>query len=183
MKRLMDIVVSGTGLLVTSPILVLAMLLVWLEDRHSPIFRQQRVGKDGELFEILKLRSMPVSTPDVESSAATEMKLTRMGPIIRRTNVDELPQLLCILRGDMSIVGPRPAIPAQTDLLEMRQANGSAALKPGLTGLAQLRSYDGMSPEEKAAHDGEYAQNHSALYDLGLILKTGRYLLSPPPQY
>ncbi|MEM7321439.1 MAG: sugar transferase [Actinomycetota bacterium] len=183
MKRLTDIAVSGTGLLVTSPILLLAMLLVWLEDRHSPIFRQQRVGKDGEPFEILKLRSMPVSTPDVESADAAEVKLTRMGPIIRRTNVDELPQLLCILRGDMSIVGPRPALPSQTGLLDMREANGAAALKPGLTGLAQLRSYDGMSPEEKAAHDGEYAAQNNPLYDLGLIFKTGRYLLSPPPQY
>lgn len=183
MKRITDIAFSASALLVSAPITLVAMALIWLEDRHSPLFRQIRVGKNGEPFEIIKLRSMPVTAPNVESADAGEVKLTKVGPIIRRLNIDELPQLLCILRGDMSVVGPRPAIPSQTGLLELRKANGSAALKPGLTGLAQLRAYDGMTPEEKAAHDGEYAANNNPLYDLGLIVRTVKYLFRPPPQY
>src|SRR5205823_7797451 len=119
-------------------------LLIHLEDRGPVLFRQQRSGRDGRPFRIFKFRSMPVNTGDVPSSQARSLRVTRVGQIIRRLNIDELPQLINILRGDMSVVGPRPALPTQTALLDMRKANAAIKCKPGLTGLAQVNSYDNM---------------------------------------
>ena len=103
--------------------------------------------------------------------------------MIRRTNLDELPQLFNILKGDMSIVGPRPPIPSQQELTELRKANGAIACRPGLTGLAQVSSFDGMTVPQKAAFDGEYAKRISFVGDITIILRTFVYLLKPPPVY
>ena len=115
--------------------------------------------------------------------AADSLELTRIGRFIRRTNFDELPQLLNILKGDMSVVGPRPAIKSQSELIALRQANGALACRPGLTGLAQVSSYDGMTDVQKAVFDGEYARSVSLAVDLRIIVRTVTYLLKPPPRY
>ncbi len=115
-KRLLDIVSSAAALVVLSPLMLVIAVLVYLEDRGSIIFKQKRVGKNGELFNVLKFRSMPENIGDIESAKADGLPVTRVGRLIRRTNADELPQLINVLRGNMSLVGPRPPIPSQKKL-------------------------------------------------------------------
>ena len=148
---------AATALIVLSPFLLLAALCIYVEDRGPIFFRQRRIGRGGEQFEFLKFRSMPVNTDEVASADADKLAVTRTGKFIRRTNIDELPQLINILKGEMSLVGPRPAIPAQESLCLMRRDNGASDCPPGLTGLAQVNAYDGMPETEKAQWDGEYA--------------------------
>lgn len=182
-KRGLDVVLSGAALIVLSPILLVTTLAIRLEDGGPALFVQERVGRNGTRFRFLKFRSMPVDTATVPSAGAATLTITRVGRVIRRTNIDELPQLINILRGDMSVVGPRPAIATQEDLLRMRAENGSARCRPGLTGMAQVNSYDGMPDTEKAAYDGEYARNLSIATDISIIVRTFGYLLRPPPVY
>jgi len=132
---------------------------------------------------VTKFRSMPVTTADIPSAQAGALRVTRVGAIIRRTNIDELPQLFNILKGEMSIVGPRPPLPSQTRLLELRAAEGALDVAPGLTGLAQIKSYDGMPETEKAAYDGQYARNVTFLNDTMIVLRTFGYLAHRPPVY
>lgn len=182
-KRAVDLVAAALGLVVTAPVVAAAATAIWWEDRHSPIFRQQRAGADGVPFTIYKLRTMPVDTAQVQSSEAGALTITRTGAVVRRLNIDELPQLVNIVAGQMSVVGPRPALPSQTTLLELRRANGAAALKPGLTGLAQVNAYDGMPEDVKAEWDGRYAAAHTLRDDLTILLRTIGYLRRPPPAY
>lgn len=182
-KRGLDIVLATIALLILSPLMLLTAVAIYLEDGSSSLFRQQRVGKDGQLFELLKFRSMGVNTANLPSAQAGSLAITKVGQFIRRTNIDELPQLINILRGEMSLVGPRPVLPFQTELCALRDSNGSTACKPGLTGLAQVNSYDNMPESEKAVWDGKYATNISFLRDLVIILKTFGYLTKKPPIY
>lgn len=182
-KRALDIVLAGLTLLVAAPVMVVVCLLVQLEDGGPALFRQVRIGRDGSPFTLLKFRSMPTTTAVLPSAAAGALQITRVGRFIRRTNLDELPQLWNILVGDMSVVGPRPALPVQEALLARRAASGAARIRPGLTGLAQISSYDGMPETEKAAFDALYATRITLLGDLSIVLRTFRYLLKPPPRY
>ncbi|WP_314035710.1 sugar transferase [Dietzia sp. CH92] len=182
-KRVTDITLASVTLAVISPVSGIIAAAIWLEDRGPAIFRQKRVGAAGKEFTILKFRSMEIGTPSRPSDSAAEFAITRTGRLIRRLNLDELPQLVNVLRGEMSIVGPRPALKTQTEVITARQANGALSLKPGLTGLAQINSYDGMSPVEKARFDGEYASRVSFRLDCEIILRTFGYLLKPPPTY
>jgi O-antigen biosynthesis protein WbqP len=183
LKRPLDILIAGTGLIVLSPVLLLTALAIRLEDGVPALFRQRRVGRNGSLFTVLKFRSMPVNTGDMPSAEARSAEVTKVGKFIRRTNIDELPQLFNVVKGDMSLVGPRPALPAQRQLCEYRAQNGALACKPGLTGLAQINSYDGMPEREKAEWDGRYASVISVLTDAGIVARTFGYLLKRPPVY
>lgn len=182
-KRILDVGLSAGSLLLLSPVMALVALAVRLEDRGPALFRQDRVGRGGLRFRIFKFRSMAVGVGDLPSAAASILKVTRVGRFIRRTNLDELPQLFNILLGDMSLVGPRPALPSQEALTALRQANGALACRPGLTGLAQVSSYDGMPEEEKAGHDGSYAAEITFTRDFWIILRTFAYLAHRPPTY
>lgn len=182
-KRILDFALSLTGLIVLSPLMFLCALIIFLQDFGPIIFKQSRIGKDGRTFSFYKFRSMPVNTPNVQSSDTAKLKITRFGSIIRRTSFDEIPQLVNILKGDMSIVGPRPPIPSQLKLIQLREANGSIRCKPGLTGWAQINSYDFMPEEEKVALDGVYASNITLLKDVQIILRTFLYLTKKPPTY
>ncbi len=182
-KRPFDILVSLIALIFLSPLLLITALAIYLEDGGKILFRQKRVGRGGELFEFLKFRSMALNAANVPKAQAETIPVTRVGKIIRRANIDELPQLINILRGEMSIVGPRPAIPAQEALCRMRRNNGAIDCLPGLTGLAQVNAYDGMPEDEKARWDGEYAVNISLLTDTKVILRTFAYLTRRPPVY
>lgn len=182
-KRLTDIVISGLLLLLFSPIILLLALLIRLEDGGPALFRQQRVGRHGKLFTVYKFRSMPVNTQQVASAHAHTLTVTRVGKVIRRTNLDELPQLFNIFFGDMSLVGPRPALATQSDLCQLREQYGVHQLKPGLTGLAQIRAYDGMPETEKARWDAMYAKSVSFFQDLKILVSTFFYVLKPPPVY
>ncbi len=182
-KRVLDIGFSSLALAGLAPILGLVVLAIRLEDRGPAVFRQTRVGRNGSTFILLKFRSMPVDTRSVESAAAGSLYLTRVGRFVRRTNLDELPQLVNVLRGEMSMIGPRPALPSQDELLRLRRANGSAVLRPGLTGLAQVNSYDGMSLLEKAEWDGRYADMVGWWTDIRIVVRTAGYLFRGPPTY
>ncbi len=182
-KRAFDIASSGLALLVLSPVLLATAVAIRIEDGGPALFRQARLGRAGGHFTVFKFRSMAVGSANVPSAAGTALPITRVGRFIRRTNIDELPQLLNILRGDMSVVGPRPPIPSQEALITDRRRTGALALRPGLTGLAQIKSYDGMPEAEKAEWDGRYAARVTLAGDLRIILRTFGYLLHRPPVY
>lgn len=182
-KRLLDIVLSAGSLAVLSPVMGLAALSNLVEDGRPVLFVHVRVGQEQRPFSVLKFRSMRKDAASVPSARADDSVITRSGRVLRRTNIDELPQLVNILRGDMSIVGPRPALASQTELIAKRQGSGAYGLRPGLTGLAQVNSYDGMSDDVKAKYDVEYANSVTLRRDLAIVLRTFAYLLKPPPKY
>ncbi|WP_444994311.1 sugar transferase [Aliikangiella sp. IMCC44359] len=182
-KRCLDIIIVFISVLLLSPIMILIALLIKFFDPGPIFFKQQRVGRNGVNFCFYKFRSMPVNTGNIPSDKIGKIKLTWIGRVIRRTNLDELPQLLNILKGDMSIVGPRPPIPNQLNLIELRKSNGAIKLRPGLTGLAQIKAFDGMSVCEKADYDEQYVKELCFSIDIKIILGTFTYLLKPPPVY
>lgn len=182
-KRLIDVFASFGVLVLLSPVMLLVALVIFFQDFGPIIFKQQRVGKGGSGFWFYKFRSMPVNTPNVQSSDTKKLVITPFGKFIRRTSLDELPQLINILKGDMSLIGPRPPIPSQKELIRLRKENGALNCRPGLTGLAQINSYDFMPEEEKAKWDGIYASSISFIKDTKIVFKTLGYLTSPPPTY
>lgn len=183
LKRLLDIAAAAAGLVLLSPVLALIAILIKITDPGPVIFVQNRVGRGGRLFRFFKFRSMPCGTPELSSDKIQELKISAIGRLIRRTNIDELPQLANVLKGDMSLVGPRPPIASQHELIELRRASGALDCRPGLTGLAQVNSFDNMSVAEKAGFDADYASKVSLMLDLGIIFRTVSYLLKPPPKY
>lgn len=182
-KRLLDILVSGIAGIVLSPVLLLTGLAIRVDDGSPVIYRQVRIGRDGRPFTIFKFRSMPIDAQLVPSAGMAVARVTRVGRLIRRLNVDELPQIFNILRGDMALVGPRPALPSQSILLEERSRGSAIRLRPGLTGLAQVNAYDGMSEEAKSKFDNEYAERVSLVQDLKIVAATVAYLFKTPPTY
>ncbi|MFT6905932.1 MAG: O-antigen biosynthesis protein WbqP [Oleiphilaceae bacterium] len=182
-KRALDILIIFIAVILLAPLMIVISLLIKMFDFGPIFFKQKRVGLNGEIFWFYKFRSMPVNTGDISSDKVGEIKLSWIGKVIRRTNLDELPQLLNILKGDMSVVGPRPPIPTQDELINLRKGNGSISVRPGLTGLAQVSSFDGMTFTQKAEFDGFYTENISFVNDIKIILGTFTYLLKPPPVY
>ena len=176
-KRALDVAISLVSLIVLSPLLLLIALLIKLESKGPVIFRQKRYGKNKEFFEILKFRTMRTDAPkDVPTNDLRGAKsyITRVGKVLRKTSLDELPQLWNILRGDMSLIGPRPALWNQYDLMELRDQYGASSIRPGLSGWAQVNGRDYLSRdlEKKARRDGEYANNISFGFDLKCFLLT-----------
>lgn len=182
-KRLLDLVAAALALVLLAPVMLLIAILIRLADPGPAIFRQRRVGLNGAEFLFFKFRTMPSNTGDIPSDQLAEVRLSAVGRFLRRSNLDELPQLYNVLRGDMSLVGPRPPIPSQTELVELRRANGALQCRPGLTGWAQVNSYDGMSVPRKAELDGEYAARLSFAFDCRIVLRTFGYVMKPPPKY
>jgi O-antigen biosynthesis protein WbqP len=152
MIRVFDVVFSAAGLLVGSPLLCLLWVLGWLETR-SPIFRQVRLGRHQRPFVLLKFRTMRVGTENVPTHVVSASSITPLGIFLRRTKLDELPQLWNVLSGDMSLVGPRPGLPTQTVLTEARARHGVFEARPGITGLAQLQRVDMSTPDVLAEVD------------------------------
>lgn len=182
-KRVLDLALAVVAVAALSPILALVGLAILIEDGRPVIYCQHRTGRSGRGFVIFKFRSMPVNTAVATSATMEAAAVTRVGRVTRRTNVDELPQLFNILRGDMSIVGPRPPLDSQQTLLEHRRSGPAWDCRPGLTGLAQVNSFDAMTEEEKAVLDTRYARRVTLIGDLKIIAQTVRYLFSPPPTY
>ena len=182
-KRMIDIVASLGVLFLLSPLFVIFALIIFIQDRGPVFFKHPRIGKDGKPFNFIKFRSMPINTPIVESHQTAVLKVTPFGQFIRRTNLDELPQLYCILSGKMSLIGPRPSLTSQHQLIELRKQNGALSIRPGLTGWAQVNAYDFMPESEKAAFDGYYAQHVSLLLDCKIVFRTFVYLTKKPPVY
>lgn len=175
-KRILDIVISLLGIVVLAiPMLIIALLIKLDSPREHMLFKQARVGKDNQVFTILKFRSMRKDAPHqmaTENFENPEEYITRIGKIIRKTSLDELPQLFNVLKGDMSLIGPRPLIPAEKKVLAMRDEFGASKILPGITGLAQVHGRDEVTDENKAAYDGKYALNVSLLLDLSILFKT-----------
>lgn len=182
-KRLFDIFLAICLIILLFPIYAIIALIIFLQDQGSPIFKQLRVGSEGKKFMFYKFRSMPIKTPNVESHEKSKLTITPFGKFIRRTNLDELPQFFNVLKGDMSFIGPRPPIPSQENLIALRKENKSLFLKPGLTGWAQVNSYDNMPEERKAHFDGEYANRISLKMDALILFKTVIYFTKKPPTY
>ncbi len=174
-KRGLDIFLSLIGICLLSPLLVLVSLGVKLDSKGPVLFQQKRIGKDKKEFYILKFRTMQIETPkDMPTHLLQhpEQYITRIGKVLRKTSLDELPQMFNILKGEMSLIGPRPALWNQEDLIEEREKYGANHIPVGLTGWAQVHGRDELSIEEKAKLDGEYAKKQSFFFDCKCLVKT-----------
>jgi lipopolysaccharide/colanic/teichoic acid biosynthesis glycosyltransferase len=154
MIRVFDIVFSTLGLVLGFPVLLL-LTVIGFFDTGSPIFRQQRVGRNQALFTLVKFRTMSSGTASVATHLADASAITPFGHFLRKTKLDELPQLWNVLMGEMSLVGPRPCLPAQEKLVSVRQSLGVFSTRPGITGLAQIQSVDMSTPNKLAEIDAE----------------------------
>ncbi|WP_323703202.1 sugar transferase [Mammaliicoccus sp. Dog046] len=175
MKRLFDFFSSLFVILVASPILMITSIIIKLESKGPIVFKQKRPGLNNKIFNIYKFRSMKVETPDVATDKIdASMYITKSGRFIRKTSIDELPQLFNIIKGDMSVVGPRPALYNQYDLIEKRTSENVHTVKPGLTGLAQVMGRDDISDDQKVQYDKYYVENQNFTLDMFIIYKTIR---------
>lgn len=160
-KRVIDVALSGSAIVLLAPLLGIISLVIKLESPGPVLFKQKRVGKNGKLFDIWKFRSMRTDTPkDMPTHMLDnpEQYITKSGKFIRKTSLDELPQIFNIFRGQMSIIGPRPALWNQYDLIEERDKYGANSVMPGLTGWAQINGRDELEIPVKAKLDGEYVE-------------------------
>jgi lipopolysaccharide/colanic/teichoic acid biosynthesis glycosyltransferase len=169
MIRLLDLLFSFLGIVVLSP-LILILLLVGTLDTGSPIFRQERLGRNRRPFFLLKFRSMRRSTPSVATHLVQADAITTWGSFLRKTKLDELPQLFNVLMGDMSLVGPRPNLPNQEKLIHERERRGVYRVRPGITGLAQIQKIDMSDPERLAETDARMIQQLN-------VIRYGYYIL------
>lgn len=156
------------------PIMLVVALVVKQGSRGPALFWSKRFGKDGTLFWMPKFRTMRTDAPQLPTHLLTDSQnlLTRSGVFLRKSSLDELPQLWSVLTGKMSLVGPRPALFNQHDLIEMRVQNGSSSILPGITGWAQVNGRDSLTLEQKVALDGEYSQRQSLLFDIRILALT-----------
>ena len=154
MQRFLDFIFSLLGLVFGFPVL-LAIYVIGLFDTGSPVFRQERIGRNKKPFVLVKFRTMSVDTASVASHLASTASITKMGGFLRKTKLDELPQLWNVLKGEMSLVGPRPGLFNQEELTQAREAQGVFAVRPGITGLAQVNDIDMSTPELLAETDAK----------------------------
>lgn len=174
-KRILDCFFAAIALLFAALPMLCIALAVKLTSKGSAVFKQPRVGKNGELFECLKFRSMYVNAP---SSCATaelakaDSYITPIGRLLRKTSLDELPQLINILKGEMSFIGPRPLIPEEEFIHRERKKNGVYNLRPGISGLAQIKGRDLVQPAEKVKLDTEYLNKIGLIEDIYILLQT-----------
>jgi O-antigen biosynthesis protein WbqP len=171
-KRALDVITASALLAVGAPILLALALAIRWESPGPGLFRQMRVGRHGKNFVCFKLRTMSENTRSAPSHEISASHVTRLGHFLRRTKLDELPQLWNIVRGEMSLVGPRPCLPIQTELIDERKARHVDRLRPGITGVSQVADVDMSIPERLANLDQTYISQMSLLTDLRLLLQT-----------
>jgi lipopolysaccharide/colanic/teichoic acid biosynthesis glycosyltransferase len=171
-KRVMDLAIALILAIPALLVCAVAMIFVYAEMGANPIFSQQRVGLRQRPFTLYKMRTMPPATPDRPSHEVGTVAVTPTGRILRRFKIDELPQLWCVLRGDMSLVGPRPCLPSQVELIAERAKRGVFEMPPGITGPAQVQGIDMSQPLVLAQLDAQYAASHTIAGDLKLLLQT-----------
>lgn len=175
MKRVFDLFTSIVVLGFLSPLLFLVSIAIKLESKGPIVFKQKRPGINNKIFNIYKFRSMKVETPDVATDKIdANIYITKSGRFIRKTSIDELPQLFNIIKGDMSVVGPRPALYNQYDLIAKRTNESVHTVKPGLTGLAQVMGRDDITDDQKVQYDKYYVENQAFILDMFIIYKTIR---------
>lgn len=169
--RFFDIALATLGLVLAAPLLSLLTIALW-SDTRSPFFRQKRVGVNGELFTLVKFRTMRPGTASVATHFADPEAITPLGRFLRRSKLDELPQLWNVVKGEMSLVGPRPCLPTQHELLEARSKRGVLRQRPGITGLAQINGIDMSTPELLAETDAQMLANFGLKAYFRLIIFT-----------
>jgi len=177
-RRAVDAVVAAAGLVLTAPVMLAAMLAIRLESPGHPIYRQRRVGKDGAEFDMLKLRTMVSGAEGIGPGLAVnegDMRITRVGRFLRRWSIDELPNLVNVLRGEMSLIGPRPTIQVQVAQYTERQ-RGRLAIRPGLTGWAQIHGRTSLPWHERIELDLWYVEHRKLRTDLVIVWQTLRML-------
>lgn len=175
MKRIIDIALSGCALILLSPLYLALAVAIKIDSPGPVLFRQKRVGIHKTYFNILKFRTMRIDTPhDVPTHMLEnpEQWITKAGKFLRKTSLDELPQIAQIFTGKLSIIGPRPALWNQYDLIEERDQYGANDIKPGLTGWAQVNGRDTVEIEDKARYDGEYAGNTNFAFDVKIFWRS-----------
>lgn len=181
MKRALDLAIGVPAAIVVAPVLAALALSILVTSGWPPLISQVRVGADEAPIRVWKLRTMRRGTPVVAKSALAgqaDVRYTPLGPWMRRFSLDELPQVFSVVRGDMTLVGPRPALPSQHDLLDLRRRRGVTRLKPGLTGLAQIKGREALTLATKVRFESLYLRHVSVVYDLGIIARTFRAVLS-----
>lgn len=175
MKRVIDLFISVVGLVVLSPVFLILVVWIKLDSKGPVLFEQKRVGIHKTHFNILKFRTMRIDTPKDTPTHLLEnpeQYITKAGKFLRKSSLDELPQIFNIIKGDMAIVGPRPALWNQYDLIEERDKYGANDIRPGLTGWAQVNGRDELEIPVKAALDGEYVKKKGFVMDMKCIFKT-----------
>ena len=175
-RRAFDIAVAATGLILTAPILAVAIVAIRLESRGHPIYRQRRVGLHGHEFDVLKLRTMVDGAEHLGAGLAVntgDARITRVGKVLRRTSLDELPNLLNVLRGEMAIVGPRPTLPSQVAQYTERE-RGRLAIRPGITGWAQVNGRASLPWTQRIELDLWYIEHRSWRLDLQILVRSAR---------
>ncbi len=187
-KRLFDIIISASLLILTSPLILLLTILIPLTSKGRPFFKQKRVGKWGKIFTIYKFRTMKENSPKVRNIdgssyySLVDERITILGSFLRQWGLDELPQLFNVLKGDMSIVGPRPDEPDQVELYEIKEFR-RLLVKPGITGLAQVCGRNSLSWKKRKEKDIEYVKKVSLFFDLDILLKTLGIILRKEKQF
>ena len=174
MKRIFDFTVSLLLIILLSPVFLVVALIVLIDSGYPVIFKQYRVGKGNKLFYIYKFRTMRVNTRNAATDDLDEAEqaITKSGRILRKTSLDELPQLFNVLTGKMSFVGPRPLIPEEKEIRRIRKEYNVYSVRPGITGLAQVNGRDMLTAEEKALFDKEYVEKQSFMLDMKILFKT-----------
>ena len=178
-RRALDLVVAATALVLSSPLLAIAIVAIRLESRGHPIYRQRRVGRDGREFDVLKLRTMVDGAESIGAGLAIDAgdpRITRVGRMLRRTSLDELPNLINVLRGEMAIVGPRPTVPVQVSQYTERQ-RGRLAARPGITGWAQVNGRTSLPWSERIELDLWYIEHRTWRLDLQILLRSVQLVL------
>ncbi|MBR6335531.1 MAG: sugar transferase [Clostridia bacterium] len=180
MKRAFDFTCSLIAVIILLPLFALLSLIILIDDGKPVLFRQQRVGRNNEVFSIYKFRTMKNNTGNVATAQLknSDEFITRSGRFFRKTSLDELPQLFNILKGDMSFVGPRPLIPEEEEIRQLRNEKGVYAVRPGMTGLAQINGRDNLDMVQKTEYDLQYIENMSFFNDIKILFKTVFVVLS-----
>lgn len=172
LKRAFDFTASLSGLILLWPLIVILALVIRRSSEGPGILSQTRIGRNGRPFQCYKLRTMYRDTQHVPTHAAAPSSITPIGAVLRRTKLDELPQLWNVVKGDMSLVGPRPCLPSQAELIAERETRGVLALRPGITGLAQVSGIDMSEPVRLAETDADYLRRQSLGLDAAIIFRT-----------
>lgn len=174
-KRILDAFFGVLLLICLLPLMLVLAIWIKLDSKGPVLFKQERVGRNGKRFTIYKFRSMSDDAPHQMATAEFDTALsyiTRSGRLMRKTSLDELPQLVNVVKGEMSFIGPRPLIPKEEKVLRLRHTNGAEGLAPGITGLAQVRGRDEVTDTQKADYDGEYASNVTLRGDFLILVET-----------
>ena len=175
LKRLIDFILALIGLIVLSPVFIIICIAIKLDSEGPIFFTQKRIARNKQYFKIIKFRTMDIHTPKDTPThllADSTNYITRVGKFLRKTSLDELPQIINILKGDMAIIGPRPCLYNQYDLIKKRDEYGANDIRPGLTGWAQVNGRDELPIAIKAKYDGYYVANYNFLFDCKCFIMT-----------